>query len=110
MGEIVRFLALPAVLLAGLVSSCAGGGDEDTSSSADRYYAAMDIGQFADMSHDELDTTGQAFCDDLTNMDPDDRKFAALVVRESVDTDAEAIYAARAMTGRWCPEHAGDFE
>lgn len=107
-GEIVRIHALPVVLLVGLFSACSGG-DEDTSS-ADGYYAEMDIGQFADMNHDELDNIGQAFCDDLTNMDPADRKFAALVIRESVDTDAEATLAARAMTRRWCPEYAGDFE
>lgn len=77
---------------------------------AERYYAAMELGDFAAMSHDQLDRTGQGFCDGLLPNIPEGKTaLAVLVVRESVNDELESFKPAQAMTDRWCPEHRAAF-
>ena len=100
-------------LLAGCAVSDGNGEsarDEGSASSAEEYYDAMQMGAFADMSEENLDTVGKALCADLRNLEPDERGVAVIALRESVDTDAEAVFAARAITARWCPEISPAFE
>ena len=77
--------------------------------SADDYYAAMDMGKFAGMSHEQLDKIAQGLCGDMKRMKPDERKLAVIVIRDSTDTELEASQAGRAMASRWCPEFVDVF-
>ncbi len=94
-----------------LLTGCGGGGGNEASS-ADEYYAEMGQigGRYANLSEADLDTVGKAFCGDLANMDDAMRRLAPVAIREHVDTDANAIFAVRAMVKRWCPEHSSLYE
>gem|GEM_PF-6868275 len=78
--------------------------------SADQYYRAMSLGKFAGMSHEQLDKVAQGLCGDLKGMNPEERKFAVLVIKDSTDTELEAFQAGTAMASRWCPEFIDVFE
>ena len=78
--------------------------------SADAYYRAMAVGDFAAMSHDQLDKVGQALCSDLENMEASKRPSTVIVLKQSTDTEQEAFEVGKAMTGRWCPEYVGVFD
>jgi hypothetical protein len=117
-----RALAASAVLLATCLAGCGGGGEEepaaDETISAEQYYAAMRVGDFEESSEETLDKLGQGFCSDLDNMEDGDlkgmtadeaRASSVLVLRESVDTEAEAFQVGEAMTARFCPEFRHNF-
>lgn len=108
-----RTIRLAGTALLSATVMLSGCGGSSGSSSADEYYAEMSQigGKFADMSEEDLDKVGKAFCGDIANMDDDaTRKFAPLAVRQDVDTDANAIFAVRAMVKRWCPEYSSLYD
>lgn len=102
-------LALAVLLLAG----CGGGAESQDSYaiSAERYYEAMRVGDFADKSDDQLDTIGKAFCSDLGGMEAELREFAVVAIKDRSPelSEQESFRVGLAMTGRWCPQHASHF-
>ena len=103
-----RGLATVGVTLA-LVSGCTSMGKE-AASPEDAYYDSMNVGKFAQESHETLDLVGQGLCRQLGDGAPDERVLIVLVLRESTDTDAQALQVGNAIAKRWCPQYAESFQ
>jgi hypothetical protein len=43
-------------------------------------------------------------------MEPEERKLAALLLKESTDSEQEAFEVGQAMTTRWCPDYVKNFD
>ena len=98
-------LAAGLILLTGCSSS-----DDDGTLTDEEYYEAMQVGDFASMTEDQLDDVAKGLCGDLANQEADDRRAVVLILRESVDTEQQAFEVGQAMTGRWCPEYVESFD
>lgn len=100
-----------AALIAVVVAGCSGGESAPRETlSADAYYEQMKVGDFADFTEAQLDSIGKSLCEDLGNMEADERPQAVQVLRQSTDTEQESFEVGQAITGRWCPEYVEAFD
>ena len=91
-----------------VLGGCSSAG-EGTATPADAYYTSMKVGKFTDTSHAALDAIGIALCHDLDGIDQEESRLVVQVLRQSTTTDAEAYQVGKAISTRWCPEHAQAF-
>lgn len=105
----IRGIATAAAGFTLLLAGCSSSQDDDAMTDQE-FYDAMQVGDFADYTDDELDDAAKGLCDDMSNLSEDDRKMAVLVLRESVDTEQQAYEVGQAITGRWCPEYTDAFD
>ena len=106
-----RGITIAAAGVALLLSGCSSTQDDTSAALTDEeYYEAMQVGDFASMTNDQLDDVAKGLCGDLANQDADDRRAVVLLLRESVDTEQQAFEVGQAMTGRWCPEYVESFD
>ena len=105
-----RGIIIAAATLPLLVGCTSTQGGASVAMTDEEFYDAMQVGDFASMTDDQLDDVAKALCGDLANQEADDRRAVVLLLRESVDTEQQAFEVGQAMTGRWCPEYVESFD